>query len=544
MPSSKLALAVLAAVALPLPSAFAQTVPWQVVAGANADLAIPGFPAGSRSYTDVLLGDVGAGLVGVRMTSPTSAAGYWARRQGTWTRYATTGVAGATEGPGRTGAEAGHTFLSITTGGSGAGADGQRVFIARAGNAADVQNATWGLWRWDTNTNSEVARVLTDGVLGPGLGAGWVFPNDAGFASARMMGGGTMVINADATSPTGATRRMLARHVPGQGNLPCMVRQSTDPALSPGLSAGDSFDAAWGMSALALTPQGKVYGSFSASGSRWGIWEVCNGAPRAVAVNGEPGARGPEIGVSTATFASTSFDTPRPAANGFYFFASYRRVSSETSRLGLFWHDGAANRPLAINDDSGNWGPNWQGTTWRSFTANSLVGAGEYAAFFAQVNTTDGGNPSGLWRVRAGGTPELAALIGLTGDYGPEPNRTWSSFLGRAVLANGDIVVAARTNPGNELALWLLKSGAAPRRLLVAGQTVTIPTTSAGNVQATVNSVSIDDGAALYGGGEDSWAAADGSILVHADIVGYGGVRLLAIPSNPVNLVFRNGFDG
>jgi hypothetical protein len=90
--------------------------------------------------------------------------------------------------------------------------------------------------------------------------------------------------------------------------------------------------------------------------------------------------------------------------------------------------------------------------------------------------------------------------------------------------------------------LWLLKAGAAPRRVLTVGQVVNVPTTS-GVVADTVQSFSIDTGSVLAGGGTDSWVGADGGVLVQATLATHGGVRLLAVPSNPVDLIFRNGFD-
>ncbi len=540
----KLLFAALAAALLSPQFAAAQSNTWRAVSGLDASVAMPGMQAVSRGYTDVLLGDVGNGHVGLRMTSPSTTAGYWALKQGTWTRYTQTGVAGETLGPGRSGAESAHVFADITSGGSGAGADGQRVYIGRAGESGNTSNMTWGIWRWDTARNIEVARILTDGALGPNLGANWVFRNDSGFASARAMNGGRVLINADVTAAiTGATHRVLVKHVPGQGNVPCMLRTSTDPNLSPGIVAGDTFDSAWGLSAIALTSAGRVYGAFSTSTSRYGIWEVCNGAPRAMAVNNETGARGPAIGISTATFAATSFYTPRPGNPGsVYFFASFRPAAADSSRLGLFWNDGTSNRPLAMNDASGTYGPGWEGTTWNSFETGQLMSAGGYAAFTGSVRTTAGSGPDGMWRVRAGGTPELVALIGLTGSYGPEANRTWASFGGRAVFGNGDILVSARTNPGNEQALWLLKAGSPPARVLAVGQNVSIPT-AGGVVQAAVSSFTIDSGAVDNSAGGDSWVGTDGSVLVQASVTGYGSVRLLGTPAQMVDRIFVNGFD-
>lgn len=532
----------IAALAAASPAA-AQTVNWQVVAGTSALLDVPGLPAGSRSYSDVVLADIGAGQVGIRMTAPTSSEGYWARRQGSWVRHTANGVVGATLGPGRVGAEAGHVFLSVDAGGTDAGADGQRVFVARAGDPANTVGATRGIWRWNTSQNVEVARVLTDGMLGPGLGANTVFTNNSNFATVRMANAGRVLINADVTLASTGERRVLALHVPGQGNVACMLRNSTDPALSPGLAAGDVFDTSWTLSSIALTPTGRVFGRFGASNSRSGIWEVCNGAPRAVVADDVSSALGPEIGVATASFVDDSFGTPRPGVEGrFFFSARYRLASGQSSAGGMFWHDGAANRPLAMNDGAGVYGPHWEGSTWTSFDDASLMGAGEFAAFEANVRTPDATTVGGLWRVQAGGSPQPVAIIGASGAYAPEANRTWTSFLAKALLANGDILLHARTGPNAEVALWLLKPGAAPRRVLANGQVVGVPTTG-GSAQDTVESFSIDTGSVLAGGGIDSWVGVDGGVLVQATLATHGGVRLLAVPSNPVDLIFRSGFD-
>lgn len=541
----KFAFTALAALLLQAPFAIGQTVVWRAAAGEDGDIAAPGLPNGvNRGFTDALLGDVGAGQVGFRVYDPDTNAGYWARKQGVLKRYTQLGVIGDL-GPGRSGGESTHMFRSITTGGSGAAADGQRAFLARAGDPASPDNATYGLWRWDTNRNIEVARVLTDGSLGPGLGSGWVFPNAADFTSGRAMSGGRVLLSADVTSPTGASSHLIAKHVPGQGNLPCLRSGANDnPALSPGLSPGDSFSSGWSFSNLSLTPEGRVYGNFDASGSRAGIWEICDGAPRAIVVDDESGVRGPEIGIATATFTSDIYP-PYPGDVGtFAFFAYFRSTPSDSSRLGLFRNDGASNRPLAMNDAAGAYGPNWEGSTWRVFDTDSLSVAGEYASFEGGVNTADGGNPNGLWRVRAGGTPELVALIGLTGPYGPEPNRTWRSIGASAVLSNGDIVLEAETDPNDDYALWLLQAGRAPRRILQPGQSASVPTAT-GVVQAAVNSFDVPGGGAMYSRGGDSWIGADGTILISASVNGYGGTTLLmAQPSNPVDLIFENGFDG
>lgn len=524
----------------------AQEVPWRAVIGASSAITVPGLPGSSRSFTDGAIADVGKGYAGVRMTGPATAEGYWALRPGGWVQYVRNGVTGSAMGPGRTGAEAGHVFQTYVSDQGYAGADGQRAYTARAGLPDDTVNATWGVWRWDTSRNIEIARALTDGALGPNLGSGWVFENNSGFVTPRAMNGGQVLLNADVTSPTGLTRRYLGKAVPGQGVVPCALRNSTDPSLAPGIVAGDSFDTTWGVAAnLSVSADtNRVYLTTSTNQGRDGIWEVCNGAPRAIVVDNEIGARGPDVGIATATFID--FDQAYPG-NGdhVYFFADYRASSNDSSQVGLFWHDGATNRPLATNDTNNVHGPGWQDAIWSSFSRSSLTSAGEWTAFQASIRVpADGATPSGLWRVQEGGTPELVALLGIGGTYGPEANRTWDYFYGNAVLANGDIIVDARTQPGSEYALWLLKRGAAPRRILKVGQNVSVPT-STGPQQAAVTSYDIDSGAFPYSRGNDGWIGADSSMLIRAGLNGYSGTSLItATPDNPIDRMFANGFDG
>ena len=544
--SNKIPLVAAVLTALAIPSlAFAQDVPWRVVLGTNASVTVPGLPAGSRSFSDEELGHVGAGYIGARLTSPSDAIGYWALKQGTWTQFTKTGVAGSTLGPGRTGAEAGHVFASVLSGGNSIGTDGQRAFIASAGVSNDPNTTTWGVWRWNTTNNVELVRGLVEGANGPNLGflgSGWVYQNTSStFQNTASMNNGQVLINAYVTSPSGQSRQYLAKSVPGQPVTPCALRNATDSSLAPGLAAGDYFDTTWSFNDLSLSTQGDVYGELSTNQGRVGIWKLCAGAPHALAVNNETGVRGPDIGISTATFVSFSPANPG-IGNNFNFFASFRSASGETSRLGLFWNDGTTNRPLAINDAANFYGPHWNDATWSSFTTSSLTTAGEWSAFQGVARASDGGTPSGLWRVHTGGSPEHVALIGLV-QYGPEPNRTWDAFYGNAVLANGDIILEARTQPGSEYAVWLLKKDGTKQRILKVGQTVSVPTAN-GVMQSTVTSYSLPSGAAAYGRGGDSWIGIDGSLLIRAGLNTYGTSLITALPSNPVDKIYANGFDG
>lgn len=518
-------------------SAQAQEQPWRVVMGSDARVTLPGLPSGSRSFSsdDFSIGDVGQGLVGMRMLSPS--AGYWAMRQGNWVQLAKLAVTGAM-GPGRAGVEVDHVFKDLNADSAYAGPDGQRGFVARAGLPNDATGATWGVWRWDKSRNIEMARALTDGALGPGLGAGWVY-QDSYNITVRQMNGGQSIINAYVTSPGGATPIYLGKAVPGQGVVGCALRNSTDPGLSPG--QGEYFDTTWSMSgAVSVTTDNRVYLTTSTN-QRAGTWEVCDGNPRARVLTGAPGVLGPDIGVATAVFTNLYPVQPGDGSQ-FAFFASFRPTSSDSSRTGLFWNDGSGNRALALNDAGNTHAPGWLGATWNGFSTDSLVSAGEWSAFQASVRTPENTTPSGLWRVKAGGAPELVALLGLTGQYGPEAGRTWDAFQASAVLANGDVVVHARTMPGSESAFWLLKRGAAPKRILRVGQTVSVPTTT-GMQQIALSGYNYGSGAFPYGRGNDGWIGADGSMLLRATLTGFGSVLITTSLPNPIDKIFAYGFE-
>ncbi|MEO8673089.1 MAG: hypothetical protein ABI411_17360 [Tahibacter sp.] len=528
-------------------------VAWEVLAAENPNLYTPPLTgAARRTFSHPGVNDSDGGQVGFNVISPADGSGFWTRQAQGLIRYAQLDTSG-TSGPGRSGAESAHVFRNLNSAQRDSGGGGQRVFVARAGDPSlPVDAASYGVWRWDLVHNVEVARTGTDATLGPGLGAGWTFPSVANFTQVRSIQGGRVLLDAKVNGPGGIARNLIARHVPGLGNRPCLLSLSTDPGLAPGLSAGDSFATNFGDPYKpAVDAQGRVFGSFYASGSRVGIWEVCNGAPIARAVDDETGARGPGVANTAAVFSS--FDARVvPSGNGFlYFFALAREsiAGGSATITGLFRNDGTHNEAIALLGVSGAFSPNWQGSTFSQFSDNTLDAAGSYATFGASVQTA-GGGATGLWRSAPGGL-QPAAILNLEGAYGPEPGSTWKSFRERSILANGDIVMAAETLPANELAVWLLQIGAAPRRILRPGQNLTLPTVS-GPVIAAVSSIALPGEAdgitidtARPASGRDAWIASDGTVLLQVNMGStYGSVLISARPTNPDDVIFRDGFDG
>lgn len=527
--------------ALPPCSALAQNADWRVVAGENGQVLAPDLPAGSfRDLQDVLLGDRGAEQVGFRVASPTAQVGYWAFRAGRFQRWAQFGSAGA-GGPGRSGAESAHQFLSFGSDSGDAGSDGQRLLRARAGDPANTAGASFGIWRWNGQSNIEIARGGTDSALGPGLGTDWVFrTNTASFADARMLDQGRVLLVGTVVSPGAIESRLVARHVPGQGNQPCLRTTAQEPGLSPGLSPGDSFtNFTQGLDRFANGPSGEVFGLLPISGGDEGLFALCAGAPAALAVTSSTGLLGPDTGEANTVFLG--FSRLRPSATQGLVFSADWRVTGGSTRVGLFHHLDGRNLPIAYNDAAGQFGPQWQNSTWTAFTALSV--ARDWLAYTANVRTSEGGSATGLWRQRIGEPAELVALLSLTAaGYTPEPGRTWRSFDAFAVLANGDIVLNATSNPDVVRDLWRLAPGRNPERLLSVGQALSVPTAS-GPASTSVTSFSLP-GDGLPETGRDGWVGADGQLLVRVNTSSFGSLlisRRIELPDP--NQVFDNGFE-
>lgn len=500
---------------------WAQPIEWQVAAAEDGRIVFPGLPTGTnRNIGNAALGNAGQTLYNLRINLPSTLAGYWVWRNGTMTRYARLSSTGV-DGPGRSGAEAGHVFTFFPNDNGESGPDGQLSFLASAADPAISGTTTYGLWRWNGVRNVEVVRSLTDGPLGPGLGAGWYFPNNE-FVVARQMVGGNLLLHAEVRSPDTSASRLVTRHRPGIGNQACMRTGTSEPDLAPGLTPGDSFDnISSGLARFSVNAYGTVHARLPASGSRSGFWALCNGSPRALVADDVTGRLGPDVGLAAAVFSSFASTPPHASGSQALVYWANWHVPPAASRLGLFRYDGQRNLGIAYNDSDGFFGPNWEGSTWSGFDTDSLSVSGEFAAFAAGVNTTSGTGVDGLWRVQAGQRPEPLALIGVIGALAPEPGRQWRAFDSVATLANGDVLVNARTNPGDIRDLWLFRQGQPHRKLLSIGDALVLPT-STGNVATTISSLSIPAGGARPGSGVDGWVGEDGSLLIRVAVPNYG----------------------
>lgn len=519
---------------------------WQVVAGEHSQVAVAGWPSGvSRDLRAARLADRGRGWIGVHVANPAQERGYWLRHNGVWQRYAQPDTHGP-GGPGRSGGESNHQFLEFPEFSGDAGPDAQRLVRARAGDPAQVASASYGLWRWTGAQNVEVARGGTDGVLGPGLGSGWRFENAADLAWGRMLDQGVALLHGGVRDEAGNPARLVALHVPGLGNQPCLRSGAAPAHLRPGLSPNDQFNAFTDstLERIVSTADGRIYAHLPVSGVGGALFQICAGAPRVLAMDDGSGPLGPDVGLPDARFVSLS--SPRPGSAGALYFRATWRIPN-LSQPGLFRHDGNSNRGIAYNELSGFHGPNWESATWHSFNGDSLSVAEHWLAFSAELANAGTGNPRGLWRLRQGERPQILALVHATAAIGEaQPGRRWRSFLDFAVLANGDVVLHAMTDPGPRTDLWLLSPGRQPRRWLSAGDTVSVPT-EAGPVSATITGYTLAASGPGMGGGRnpeigaDGWVAVDGSLLLRATTTQHGD--LLLSTRIDVERLFADGFE-
>ena len=540
----------IAGFALPISPLHAQLANWSVVSANNTIIPTAGFPSTvAPSFFRYGVGDVGQGLIVGESSTGGTLAGRYARINGVFTQYVQLDVSGL-KGPGRSGAEAGHVFRVITTGDHDIGANGQVVFSGRAGAPGSVTSTLpVAVWRWNTQANIEIARNLTDGALGPNLGPGWFFDSTP---LLRSLPNGNVIIDADLISPTSANRDAVILHVAGVGNTPCVLQGSTDLSLSPNLGDNSTFALAGaGFRPVALASKVYLTAATTASTGGRGIWEICNGAPRAIAATDRSTALGPSYGVSTAYF-SNLFTNVRPGASGDLVFEGQFRDANVVSQPffnGIFRHRSGVNQRLAYTGTTGTQGPNWLGSTFSTLNAASLTSAGRHIAFEGDARTPDNTTVGGIWRIRPDGNPEPVALEGILGQFGPAPGQTFARFDQWTLFANGDVIANCAVNGGSN-GLYRFAIGRAPETIIRVGQTIPVQTTT-GIVQATVNSFQItvpenDSGNSSYNwSGIDSWTGTDASVLLSASINVGGtnvGVLLLSQVAD-LEVYLKTGFE-
>ena len=407
-------------------------------------------------------------------------------------------------------------------------------------------------WRHVNGQNNEILRFSADSAFGPNLGAGWRFnyagTPGSGYLNLTVLDSPALLIDAPVPSPANLSNSAIVVHLPGAGNAPCMVSRDTGN-LGPGI-AGLSFSTAF-QGYFPFAHDNRIYVNAIATGSanREGIWRVCDGAPRPLAVGGLSGSLGPNTGILDATFLQIR-GNPQSLGNGIAFLAQFRNGVNAELSTGIFQNQGNLNTRLAQSNDTGNLGPNFGLSRFASLDPlqTSIAGAGPFLAFEAIANEPSNTSVPGLWRTGPQGNPEPVALVGVSGVYAPADGQTFQRFDRWSLFANGDIVAECVVNGGPH-GLYRFAIGPAPELILRVGQSIAVAT-SAGPAQATVNSFSVFGGdtsqsASSHPGGFDSWAARDGSLLVSASVaVGASNANVLMLSSvSNLDAVFANGFE-
>ena len=508
---------------------------WRVVvSSSDSRIALPQLPT-DHVPIGVGLADGGAGLLGFQMRPSGSLTndGNWVERNSMLSPYAALGVTGAL-GPGRGGAESTHAFRRLYYGDS-AGA-GARAFGATANDPSQsAGDASSGIWLWNGGANVEIARYGSEGALGPGIDGYvyksfhhvddtdnefnvWMLPHRRVLFAGRI-GATTATLGSDG----------LSVYTPGLGNRPCMLPGSATPEYAPGV-AGATFNTI--SSLKSISRRGEVYALASArnNATGWsasGIWQFCDGAPRAAVLTGDVGDYGPGFPGGTAIFGGDSnglrsYIAPS-VAGGFYFSSGGRMstVSGAPTFFGLFHHDGTRNRPIALQNSEGQYGPQIAGYVFSNPTVPyDIKAAGRYAALKVSISPVDAASTDypGLWRVADDGSVEPVAVSGSISPYTPAPGRIWNgTFYRYAIFDNGDIVTLASTqdtaNASTAISWWRLSPGAAPVEILKIGDLVDVPTPS-GVVAKAVTAIDPTYSIALPPpAGRDTFFNAGGAVL-------------------------------
>jgi len=505
-----------------------------VVSSSNSGIALPQLPTGHYPF-GVALGDGGNGVMGFQLapSSGNQADGNWLQRGSLLAPYAQLGVTGAL-GPGRSGAESTHVFRRLYYGDSIG--DGARAFGATANDPADSSDsASQGIWLWDGTRNIEIARLGRDDGLGPGLGGGVVYKSLHNVDSSddidvRALPNRRVLFAGRIGTSSTLGSDGLSVYTPGSGNTPCLLQGSTDASLSPGLGASTFAGIS---SNMTVSPRGEVYSyayvNPNGTGLDDGIWQLCDGAPRALVLTGVSDDYGPGLAGGTAVFGGDGNGLRSflaPSLPGSFYFTSGGRMSTASGAatfLGVFHHDAAQHRnvPIVLQNSEGAYGPQIAGYVFHTAVVPYTVrAAGQYAALLTDMSPV--GNASsytgGLWRLSAQGSIEPVAISGDGGAYAPAAGRVWNGTYYRfAVFDNGDIVTLADTrntsDSSSTVSWWRLSRGAAPVEILKVGDSVQVPTPS-GVVSKTVTDI---DPTYFLGlppsAGRDTFFTANGDIL-------------------------------
>lgn len=544
-----------------------EQINWRVVLSSpSPSVLLPQLPSAAYSLSPWPgeISDSSAATLSFNLTRGDGRKGLWREYAGNLQPYAEIGLTGA-GGPGRGGSESAHVFRLF--GSFDSNAQDQRVFAARAGDPAlPLEAVSYGIWKVGESGNIEIARIGTDGVLGPGIGSEWFFSTDfdfsdfATFAHLHALPNGVVLLDTSVSPPPGqmyGKRQALVRHTPGIGNEACAVARSTDPMLAPGVLLNDYFE---GTGTAATSRGGEIFASAVIAtqtptiSTRKGVWKFCSGAPQVRALSAQTGNLGPGIAGSSGAVFDSFMPIIAPTDSGAFYFSA---EGSNPSFKGIFYHANGQNKPVLLNGATGALGPGIAGFTFNQVINFHPISSGRFGIVSARIQGT-GVNPErfGLWRLRPDAAPEPLLLQSDNGTYGgPVPERRWDTVPVFSVLENGVVVFMASTwtppSATRRLSIWRIRPGHAPEEILKVGDMVAYPTATGVQLRAVRTISDTYVGSAGAGpqdrAGEDSWVSAGGSALVEVQLEGMEGnifpSRFVRAQVTNVDVLLEDGFE-
>lgn len=377
-------------------------------------------PARPARGTARVVGTTRAAVVAALMLAAlpaAPAAAAWTTRTRT---IATTGVEGDLGpqlGPGI-------TFASL--GGPQLNANGQFLFGGTLAGATTTDDQ--GLWLADAAGIRPLARVGTDGPLGPGEGDGVTFR--------RYNLGGAVLNNAGQVAFRGVIERspdyqglwLNGGGGDGGGDNVNRAIVYSDGPLGPNLGSGVEFIPSLSVGALNDAGEiffaGHVNQSDPIAGGQAGVWQIGadGGVPQILARAGTTGPLGPGLGDDRtfALFSRLSSDAPGSVLADVR-FEDAQAEDPYAPTYGILRLSATGHTPLWLSHTDGRYGPQLgEGVhfthNWRRSAGSTSSDAGGIAVIASVEGTgVDDTNDSGIWRV----SDEAIAPVARDGTDGP-----------------------------------------------------------------------------------------------------------------------------
>jgi len=288
------------------------------------------------------------------------------------------------------------------------------------GNVSGFGGFVEGLFlKPDGGSLNPIARTVTDGPLGPGLGAG---VNFTGFGGLRMNSNTEVVLHAGyggALFGNGFWKY-------AEGSLSALFRTGTDGPLGPGLGPGVEFGTLVNDGThftLNASGQIAVQGSLAVAGNNDVVWLSNDGSPVYIAREGDQAPIDPAI-APNITYQSLFGVAPILNDSGQMVFGArltgFGAGEDGNRNRGIFLLDDGTVTAIASGFTDGPFGPGLgPGVEFAALTGSRINAAGQVVFFTSLLGPgVNDDNRFGLW-MADGGSPQIVARGGTDGPLGP-----------------------------------------------------------------------------------------------------------------------------